>query len=273
MTGPAGCALAVPARRWVQKLASALTLLGGCAASVANPWPDDPRLSGNAFLTPGLQALQKDAGGSPVSLFIDQGTALWTDNSKGASCQSCHGPVEDLKQAAARYPRLSADGHKLRNLEDQIIACGSRTGRPAGALEDSEVLALSAVLHLAARGLPIDVQPPPHQRERWQARLGHGAQLFATRLGRINLACVHCHDQNIGRQMRADVISPGNPTGFPIYRMSWQGLGSIDRRLRACYSGVQAQLPPAGDPVLRDLELYLKVRANGLAVEGPSIRR
>jgi sulfur-oxidizing protein SoxA len=181
--------------------------------------------------------------------------------------------VEGLKQAAARYPRLSADGHQLRNLEDQIIACRSRTGRPPGALEDSEVLALSAVLHLAARGQPIDVQPLPDQRERWQARLGHGAQLFATRLGRINLACVHCHDQNIGRQMRADVISPGNPTGFPIYRMSWQGLGSIDRRLRACYSGVQAQLPPAGDPVLRDLELYLKVRANGLAIEGPSIRR
>lgn len=273
MTGPAGFALAVSARRWRQKLAAAMALLGCSAATVANPWPDNPRLSGNAFLTPGLQALQQDAGSSPVSLFLDQGSALWADNSKGASCQSCHGPIEDQKQAAARFPRLSTDGHKLLNLEDQIIACRSRTGRPPGTLEDSEVLALSAALHHAARGQPINVQPPPDQRERWQARLGQGAQLFATRLGRINLACVHCHDQNIGRQMRADVISPGHPTGFPIYRMSWQGLGSIDRRLRACYSGVQAQLPPAGDPSLRDLELYLKVRANGLPMDGPSIRR
>jgi sulfur-oxidizing protein SoxA len=69
------------------------------------------------------------------------------------------------------------------------------------------------------------------------------------------------------------VISPGHPTGFPIYRTSWQTLGSIDRRLRACYSGVQAQIPPAGDPALRDLELYLKVRASGMPLDGPSIRR
>ena len=73
--------------------------------------------------------------------------------------------------------------------------------------------------------------------------------------------------------MRSDVISPANPTGFPIYRMSWQGMGSIDRRLRACYSGVQAAMPPAGDQTLRQLELYLKVRAQGLTVDGPSIRR
>ncbi len=89
----------------------------------------------------------------------------------------------------------------------------------------------------------------------------------------MNVACVHCHDQNVGKQMRADVISPGNPTGFPIHRMSWQKLGSVDRRLRACYSGVQAVIPPPGDPALRDLELYLKVRANGMALDGPSIRR
>ena len=89
----------------------------------------------------------------------------------------------------------------------------------------------------------------------------------------MNLACLHCHDQNIGRQLRADVISPGHPTGFPVYRMSWQGLGSVERRLRACFSGVQAQMPPPGDPVLRDLELYLKVRASGMPLDGPSIRR
>jgi sulfur-oxidizing protein SoxA len=55
--------------------------------------------------------------------------------------------------------------------------------------------------------------------------------------------------------------------------MSWQRLGSIERRLRACYSGVQAVLPVVGDTDLRDLELYLKVRAKGMLLEGPSIRR
>ena len=73
--------------------------------------------------------------------------------------------------------------------------------------------------------------------------------------------------------MRADVVSPGHPTGFPIYRMSWQKPGTLDRRLRACFSGVQATIPPAGAPELRALELYLKVRAAGKPLDGPSIRR
>lgn len=100
-----------------------------------------------------------------------------------------------------------------------------------------------------------------------------GAAAYAQRIGRMNLACVHCHDQQVGKQLRAEVISPGHPTGFPVYRLRWQALGSLERRLRACYSGVQAELPPPGAPVLRDLELFLKVRAQGMPVEGPSVRR
>lgn len=252
---------------------TAFTALVFSTAAQAADWPDNPRLSGQAFLTPGLLALQNDPGSSPISLWLDRGQALWTDSSHGPSCQSCHGALESLKKSAPSFPRLSADGQVLNNLEDQIVACRSRSGAPKDKLESDEVLALSAALHQVARGQAIAVQPLPHQNAQWQARLGHGAQLFATRMGRINLACVHCHEQNVGRQMRADVISPGHPTGFPIYRTSWQTLGSIDRRLRACYSGVQAQIPPAGDPALRDLELYLKVRASGMPLDGPSIRR
>ncbi|MEY4016737.1 MAG: SoxAX cytochrome complex subunit precursor, partial [Pseudomonadota bacterium] len=73
--------------------------------------------------------------------------------------------------------------------------------------------------------------------------------------------------------MRAQKITAGHPTGFPAYRISWQGLGSIERRIRACYSGVQAQVPAPQDMRLRQLELYLKTRAQGLQLEGPSIRQ
>lgn len=243
------------------------------SSALAAPWPEDTRLSGNAFLPPGLLQLQADAANSPITLWLDKGRALWSDSSAGPNCQSCHGPVESLKKSAPSFPRLAANGQSLINLEDQIVRCSARTGRNDTKAEDDTVLALSAVLNEVAKGQAIDVQAPVGQEAAWQAHLERGAQLFATRRGRINLACVHCHEQNVGRQMRADVVSPGNPTGFPIYRMSWQRLGSIERRLRACYSGVQAVLPVVGDADLRDLELYLKVRAKGMLLEGPSIRR
>jgi sulfur-oxidizing protein SoxA len=72
--------------------------------------------------------------------------------------------------------------------------------------------------------------------------------------------------------MRALTITPAWTTNFPVYRISWQGMGSIDRRLRACFSGVQAQVPPAADPRLRELELHLKVRAAGKPIEGPAVK-
>jgi sulfur-oxidizing protein SoxA len=251
-----------------------IAVLGAMPAAImAAEWPTDPKLSGNAFLPPGLITLQNDTSSSPITLYLDRGRTLWMDASQGKSCADCHGPLTSMKTTAGSFPRLSAGSGKLINLEDQIITCRSRAGLAGDKLESEPVLALSAALHATVQGQSIQVQTSPTQASIWQEHLQAGAKLYATRVGRMNLACTHCHDQNIGRQMRADVISPANPTGFPIYRMSWQGIGSIDRRLRACFSGVQAVMPPAGDQTLRQLELYLKVRAQGLTVDGPSIRR
>lgn len=248
-------------------------LMATASAAHGAGWPTQAHLSGNAFLPPGLIALQDDSVNGPIALWLDKGSALWRDDSTGPSCQSCHGTPQSMRGAAPGFPKLSAHGDVLLNLEDQILQCRARTGKPGTKLEDDEVLALSAVLHRAALGQAIAVQAPAQHAAQWQAHLLRGAQLFTTRMGRMNLACVHCHDQNVGKQMRTDVVSPANPTGFPIYRMAWQRLGSIDRRLRACYSGVQAVMPLPGAPDLRALELYLKVRAQGMPLEGPAIRR
>lgn len=251
-----------------------IAVLGAMPAAImAADWPTDPKLSGNASLPPGLITLQNDTSSSPITLYLDRGRTLWMDASQGKSCADCHGPLTSMKTSAGSFPRLSAGSGKLINMEDQIITCRSRAGLAGDKLESEPILALSSALHDAAKGQVIHVHAQPAQTTLWQEHLQTGAKLYTTRLGRMNLACAHCHDQNIGKQMRSDVISPANPTGFPIYRMSWQGMGSIDRRLRACYSGVQATMPPAGDQTLRQLELYLKVRAQGLTVDGPSIRR
>jgi len=229
-------------------------------------------LSGNQFLTPQLQAMQQDADANPVTLWVEKGQALWR-----SSCQSCHNAPESLRASAAQHPRLvTRQGiMRLDNLEDQINVCRQRAGQTPKGVEDDDTLSLSALLHSVGKGQPIQVQAPSNapSQQRWQTELAQGAQLYATRMGRLNLACVHCHDGKVGANLRAEVVSPGHPSGFPIYRLNWQNLGSIDRRLRACYSGVQATLPPSGSPALRQLELYLKVRAGGMPLDGPSIRR
>ena len=54
---------------------------------------------------------------------------------------------------------------------------------------------------------------------------------------------------------------------------SKETLGSLHRRLRACMFGLHAELPDYGSPLLLDLELFLAVRAGGLPVETPAVRR
>jgi L-cysteine S-thiosulfotransferase len=220
------------------------------------------RLSGHHFLSPQLQSLQLDASRNPALLWVERGQALWS-----AQCSTCHGPMAEFNNSASRFPKLDTLG-QLLNLDDQIIRCGARNST-TWTLESEPILALSAALHEAGKGRPINVDLEPAL----QAYYERGKALYNTRLGRINLACTHCHDDKVGAQMRGDVINQAHPTGFPIYRMSWQTLGSIDRRLRACYSGVQAPLPAPGSSALRELELYLKVRAKGIPLEGASIRR
>jgi L-cysteine S-thiosulfotransferase len=227
----------------------------------------DQRVSGNTFLSPALQSLQDDAARSPITLWLERGQSVWQ-----TQCTGCHGEMSQLKKAAASFPKLTPDsrstsGKTLRNLEDQILHCAQRTpSKETLTIESEPILALSAALHQAAKGEPIQVAPV-------QPQLANGERQYTTRMGRINLACTHCHDEKVGANMRSEVISQAQPTGFPIFRQSWQTLGSIDRRLRACYSGVQAPIPAIGSAELRDLELFLKVRAQGMAIDGPSLRR
>ena len=69
-----------------------------------------------------------------------------------------------------------------------------------------------------------------------------------------NLACINCHDDNWDK------------------RLEWQSLGSLQRRLRACLSGIRAQPYDYGAPELVELELYLMSRARDMPIETPAVR-
>ena len=73
--------------------------------------------------------------------------------------------------------------------------------------------------------------------------------------------------------MRAGVTIPqAHPTGYPIYRLEWQSVGSLQRRLRNCMTAVRAEPYDYGSPELLRLELYLAWRARGMPMETPAVR-
>jgi sulfur-oxidizing protein SoxA len=100
-----------------------------------------------------------------------------------------------------------------------------------------------------------------------------GRRLYFERQGQLHLACTNCHDGSWGRTLLNERISQGHPADWPAYRLEWQSLGSLQRRLRACYFGVRAEMPPFGSDDLVALELYLAARGKGLAISVPGVRK
>jgi sulfur-oxidizing protein SoxA len=105
-----------------------------------------------------------------------------------------------------------------------------------------------------------------------QDNVEQGKAFFHQRQGQLNLSCAQCHDDNWGRQLAGSTIPQAHPTGYPIYRLEWQSMGSLTRRLRNCLTGMRAEQYPHGSPELVELEAYLMWRARGMPLESPAVR-
>ena len=91
-------------------------------------------------------------------------------------------------------------------------------------------------------------------------------------MGQLDLSCAECHDARWGGRLGGSTIPQGHPNGYPLYRLEWQGLGSLQRRLKGCLTGVRAEPWPADAPEWVELELHLQRRGAGLPMETPAVR-
>ena len=105
-----------------------------------------------------------------------------------------------------------------------------------------------------------------------QAWLARGATLWQQRIGQLNLSCAQCHDERPGLRLGGALIPPGNAAGYPTYRLEWQAVGPLTRRLRNCMTGVRAEPYAPGSDESLALQVYMAWRDRGLAVETPAVR-
>ncbi len=238
------------------------------AAQVAT----DARRSGYADMGEPLQRMQDDDTANPGMLYVQLGRDLWArkEGLAGKSCADCHGDAAaSMKGVAARYPAIAPDGDRPVDLEGRINLC-RLDNQQADRLppENRDLLALTAFVALQSRGMPVT--PPDDPRLR--PYRDEGERIYRRRQGQLNLSCAICHDDNAGRKLAGVAIPQAHPTGYPIYRLEWQAMGSLRRRLRNCLVGIRAEPYPAGAPEYVSLELYLMERARGLTLETPGVR-
>jgi L-cysteine S-thiosulfotransferase len=247
---------------------SELALPPSRAADIA---PRDRR-SGYADMSPETKAMQDDDTANPGMLAVLDGEALWNRKTGAAnlSCADCHGDAAaSMKGVAARYPAFDAASGGPVDLEQRInLERTRRQHAPPLKYENADLLALSAFVARQSRGAPI----APPDDERLAPFVAAGQEFFNMRQGQLNLSCALCHDDNWGKRLAGNIVPQGHPTGYPLYRLEWQSLGSLQRRLRNCISGMRAETPEYGAPEYVNLELLLMRRAAGMAMESPAVR-
>jgi sulfur-oxidizing protein SoxA len=247
-----------------------VALLGALLLGCATPPAPGTRKSGFDEMGAATQAMQRDDTMNPAMLWVQEGEQLWRRAAGNArSCASCHGEPAAMKGVAARYPAWDEPLRRPVNLGTRINLCRQRhQQQPAWPAEHAELLSLEALVGLQSRGMPIappaDARLLPH-RER-------GEVLFRQRIGQLELSCAQCHDERAGGKLAASLIPQGHATGYPIYRLEWQGMGSLGRRLRNCMTGVRAEPLAHGSVEMAELELHLAARAMGMKVETPAVR-
>lgn len=252
------------------KLRTSLALLTVMSIA-ALPVQAEP-VSGYAYLTADMQAMQNDDFGNPGMLVVEAGEKLFArPGDNGKSCASCHGEdgeTLDVRQLA-RYPLYSEALQRPVTLRSRILMCANdRLGGPPLAYDSEAALQLETFVRHLARGQTIDVDVSGPMAPHYAA----GEKLFRTRYGQVDIACHQCHDYYAGKHFRGQVLTQGQSNGFPVYRFTEGHVVGLQERLTECLTNLRAEPYAIGSNEYRDLEIYMSARSNGLKIETPAIR-
>jgi len=240
--------------------------IGGGTVNSAPP----KQQSSYELMSPENKAMQDDPSLNPAMFWVGDGDALWHQKlgPQNKSCSSCHGDAKkSMRGVATKFPKVIKG--KLQTLEGQINQC--RVGAQSStalAYESKDLLALTAFIAFQSKDMPITVS----ENSANAPFLKKGRFIFNERMGQLNLSCAQCHEDRAGLKLGGSLIPQGHPNAYPIYRLEWQTMGSLQRRLRNCMSGVRAQQFEYGSPEMAQLELFLMWRARGLPLESPGVR-
>jgi L-cysteine S-thiosulfotransferase len=241
-------------------------------AALAADIPMDQRRSGSTFVSADTRAMQNDDTANPGMLAVLDGEEIWNEKAgaSGKSCADCHGDAKSgMKGVAARYPAFVAALKRPADLEQRVnmSRADDQKAEPFP-FEGKELLAITAYVAFQSRGMPISVEATAQS----EPFIAAGRDIYEGRQGQLNLSCAQCHNDNWGKSIAGNLVPQAHPTGYPIYRLEWQQLGSLQRRLRNCMSAMRAEPYPFGAPELVDLEIFLMWRARGMAMETPGVR-
>ncbi len=203
----------------------------------------------------------------PYEPFVEDGEAMWnTPFANGKSYADCFpdGPAQ-----RKNYPHWNKERKMVMTLPLAINECREANGEKPLKYKKGAIATLLSYMAYQSRGQKIDVVVPEDDADA-MAAFNAGKQFWFARRGQLNFACAHCHAQNPGNYIRAEVLSPafGHASNWPVYRSKWGEMGTLHRRFSGCNKQVRAK-----DFEAQGEEYFLTAMSNGLEFNGPSARK
>lgn len=227
--------------------------------------------SGWLFREDDTRSMQKDDFDNPGMVFVDRGLDSWNaaQGKNGESCAGCHQGPESMAGLRAVMPRVDEKTGNLMIMEDYVNGCVTeRMGLEAWGMTSNQMKDMLALISMQSRGevvnVAIDGAAAPFYEK--------GKEIYYTRYGQLEMSCANCHEDNYGNFIRADHLSQGQVSGFPVYRLKDAGLVSAQQRFVGCVRDTRAETFKAGSDEFKALELYVASRGNGLSTEGVGVR-
>ena len=203
----------------------------------------------------------------PYEIDVSEGEEIYN---KSAALKKCF--PDAASGVAHKYPHFDTAKGEVMTLPLAINTCLEKEGEKPFGYKKGKIAKLTAYMAYQSRGKKVDVKIP---NDAAKAAYEDGKKFYYTRRGQLNMACAHCHIDNVGMRIRAELLSPalGHPTHFPVYRSKWGGLGTLHRRVTGCNKQVRAKPFKAQGKEYRNLEYFLTYMSNGLEWNGPGVRK
>ncbi|MGJ0493704.1 sulfur oxidation c-type cytochrome SoxA [Aliarcobacter cryaerophilus] len=207
----------------------------------------------------------------PYEDAIEKGEELYTKKfANGSSLQTC---FPDLTNAGT-YPYYDKEKKELISLTKAVNDCLRANGEKEWGTKKGPMAEFQAywVNESKEAGKKFDIKINSKAEKEAYER---GKEYYYSQRGYLKLSCATCHIQGSGQRVRNEVLSPllGQVTHFPVLRLKWTDIGTVERRLSGCVVD-QGQVPPKDESqTMIELLYFLAYMSNDMPVDGPDVRK
>lgn len=220
-----------------------------------------------AYNKAGLETYDEIKEFPPYEDNVDAGAEIY-ENSK--TLQACFPDVT----IRGDYPYFDEKTKEVVTLTTAINKCLSDAGEKKWNEKKGKMSDLKAYFAYQSgeAGKKIDIKIDSADAADAYER---GKEYYYTQRGYLKLSCANCHIEGAGKRVRNESLSAllGQVTHFPVYRLKWQGLGTLERRMEGCIKDQGQNPPKTNSKDMKELLYFMSYMSNEMPVDGPDIRK